>query len=131
MLDAQSDIDTSSETTGLADPSGTAAQPNHPFLGSIHLHRNDPWRRPDWRWRRARMLLTSHEAPSPERDDEFVELALRFLQEDHSGSQPPDPQHLLPMETRMVIQRAQQIYCLTSVLGNDMKQVVDGFGRRH
>ena len=77
---------------------------------SIHLHRNDPCRPPKWRWQRAQMLLISHESPSPERDDEFVELALRFLQEDHSDAQPPAPKHPLPMETRTVIERAQQIH---------------------
>jgi hypothetical protein len=109
MLDQQKGI-SSSKDKPAPDPSKKTARARSSFPTSFHLRRENFWRPQDWRWRRAEFLLAEQESPSPRLDDEFVEAALHFLQEDLSGQDLPASKRLLPAGTRAAMQSAQQIH---------------------
>jgi hypothetical protein len=109
MLDHKTVIDGPSGRHA-PDPPGNPAQIGSPLSSSIHLRRSYFWRPQDWRWQRAEFLLRENEYPSDDRDDEFVEVALDFLQADHGSSEPPACKCLLPSETRAAIQSAKKIH---------------------
>ena len=92
------------------DPSKhTLDAPDPPH--SIHrLRRNDPWRPPDWRWHRAQLLLMQPDTDFRDRNDEFVDLALQFLQRDHVSPESPGVEHILPETAETAIRDALQVY---------------------
>ena len=48
------------------------------MMAAIDLSRYDPFISPNWRWERARTLLTKNRYASKTRDDEFVMIAKKF-----------------------------------------------------
>jgi hypothetical protein len=109
MLATETDIDKSSDALAPDPSKHTSDAPNLPH--SIHrLRCNDPWRPPDWRWHRAQLLLMQPETDFRDRNDELVDLAMRFLQRDHGSPKSPGFERPLPESTETAIRDARQLH---------------------